>query len=274
MRILFLLLMIVPGLNVFGQSLKDELKRGTTILCAHRGGMYDDYAENSLRTLGFLEKAFDGRSVMAEVDIRKSKDGTLFLLHDNTLERSTNGTGAIGDRTDAYLRSLKLKNGKGQVTGEGIPTFAGLLQFASKRNIFLMLDVKIDDWKEILDAVRAERMTSRCLVLTFKPEDSKKVHELAPDILVSCLVRDQNDWDEIKKIVSKEAMLAYISKTTPDDVIRQLKEQKISLVSDASEATTNNFKVYTSDHYRSVINRGVNVYVTDLPLEVSRLISN
>ncbi|HZY80946.1 MAG TPA: glycerophosphodiester phosphodiesterase family protein [Cyclobacteriaceae bacterium] len=263
------IILVFCSAGALAQSFKDQF-----ILCAHRGGMYDNYAENSLRTLEFLEKSFAGKEVMAEVDIRKSKDGTLFLLHDNTLERTTNGIGEIGDKTDAYLKSLKLKNGKGELTDEGIPTFRELLQFVSKRRILLMLDVKIDDWKVILDEVRAQKMISKCLVLTFKPEYSKKVHELAPDILVSCLVRDENDWDQIKKIVSKDVVLAYVSKTTPDVLIAHLKAQKIPLVSDASEATTNNFKLYTADYYRSVIDRGVNVYVTDLPIEVSKLISN
>jgi glycerophosphoryl diester phosphodiesterase len=244
------------------------------IICAHRGGMYDDHAENSLRTLEFLERSFDGSPVMAEVDIRKSKDGTLFLMHDNTVDRTTNGTGKVEELSDSYLRSLKLTNGKGEVTTESVPTFDELLDYVAKRNIFLMLDVKVDDWKQILDLVASKKMTERCLVLTFNPENSRKVHELSPNILVSCLVRDQKDFDEISKIVSHNVLLAYISKTTPDDVVKKMKEQNIPLVTDASEATTNDFKVYTKEHYNSVIKRGVNVYVTDLPIEVARLLHN
>lgn len=274
MKFLAQLAIVFHFTNVAAQSLKAQISEGSTILCAHRGGMYDDYAENSLRTLGFLETSFRGRPVMAEVDIRKSKDGTLFLLHDNTLERTTNGHGEISEQTDEYLRSLKLKNGKGQVTGESIPTLKDLLDFTSKHNIYLMLDVKIDDWQQILDMVRTSNMTARCLVLTFKPENSKKVHELAPDILVSCLVRDENDWNEIRKIISKDVLLAYINKNTPDSVTVELKRQNIAMVADASEATTNNFKAYAADYYKSVIDRGVKVYVTDLPVEVSKQIFN
>jgi len=239
------------------------------MLCAHRGGMYSDHAENSLRTLEYLEKALSPAPVMAEVDIRKSKDGTLFLLHDNTLERTTNGQGKIEESTDNYLKSLRLRNGNGEVTGEKIPTLSELLDFVAKRNIFLMLDVKIDDWKQILDMVKSKSTVHKCLVLTFKVENSRKVHELSSEILVSCLVKDRNDWNEISKVVPSTVMLAYINQATPDDVIKEMKENRILLVSDTSEATTNNSKVYPKESYSSM---KVNVLVTDLPIEVNTLL--
>jgi glycerophosphoryl diester phosphodiesterase len=273
MKVFVAVLSVFAWMITDAQSLREEINKGTTILCAHRGGMYDDYAENSLRTLEFLERSFGGKPVMAEVDIRKSKDGTLFLMHDNTVDRTTNGSGKVEDLSDTYLRSLKLKNRKGQLLEESIPTFDELLDFVAKRKIYLMLDVKIDDWKQILDLVSSKEATSKCLVLTFKAENSKIVHELSPNILVSCLVRDQKDWNEIRKIVSHNVLLAYISNKTPDDVMKSMKKQNVALVTDASEATANNFKPYSGEHYRSVISRGVNIYVTDLPIEVSAVLN-
>ena len=265
----FFIVALLCSIHMNAQSLKNELAKGKIILCAHRGGMYNYYAENSLRTLDYLENGFKPAPVMAEVDIRKSKDGTLFLLHDNTLERTTTGIGTIEGSTDKYLKSLKLRDGLGDVTEEGIPTLAELLDFVAKRNIFLMLDVKIDDWKQIMDLVKSKNAVEKCLVLTFKPENSKKAHELSPDMLVSCLVKDQKDWIEISKIVTANVMLAYINKSTPADVIKEMKEKKIFLVTDASEMTTNNGLPFAAEFYK---NMGVNVLVTDLPLEVNDII--
>lgn len=269
MRILLILVLVFVFNAIYAQSLKQQLANGKMMLCAHRGGMYDAYAENSLRTLEHLEKSLSPAPVMAEVDIRKSKDGTLFLLHDNTLERTTTGAGKIEESTDEYLKTLKLRDGKGNITSEGIPTFAQLLDFVAKRNIFLMLDVKIDDWKQILDLVKSKNAVQKCLVLTFKPENSKKAHELSPEILVSCLVKDRNDWNEISKIVVTPVMMAYINKTTPPDVIKEMKSKNILLVTDASEYTTNNAKAFSSEFYKAI---DVNVLVTDLPIEVNSLL--
>jgi len=266
----FFIVAILCVVQLNAQSMKDQLGKEKMILCAHRGGMYVDYAENSLKTLEYLEKSFEGSSVMAEVDVRKSKDGTLFLLHDNTLERTTTGTGTIEESADEYLKSLKLRNGKGDVLNETIPTFAELLDFVAKRKIFLMLDVKIDDWKQIMDLVESKKAVKKCLVLTFKPENSKKAHELSPGMLVSCLVKDRNDWNEISKIVPANVMMAYINKTTPADVIDEMRRKKIFLVTDASEATTNNGATYSAEFYKNI---GVNVLVTDLPKEVRALLN-
>ena len=133
-----------------------------------------------------------------------------------------------------------------------------------------MLDVKIDDWKQILDLVKSKKATQKCLVLTFKPENSRKAHELSPHIFVSCLVKDRNDWNEISKIVPAAVMLAYVNKTTPGDVIKEMKSKGISLVTDASEFTTNNGKQYSAEFYKAI---DVNILVTDLPIEVMRLIN-
>lgn len=259
----------IAALSLNAQSLKSQLGKGKMILCAHRGGMYADHAENSIRTLEYLAKSFEGAPVMAEVDVRKSKDGTLFLLHDNTLERTTTGTGTIENATDEYLRSLKLRNGKGEVLDERIPSLEELLTFLGKKNIFLMLDVKIDDWKQIMDLVRSKKAVNKCLVLTFKPENSRKAHEFSPDMLVSCLVRDRNDWNEISKIVPVKVMMAYVSKSTPPDLIQELKNKKIFLVTDASEVERNQGAAYSAEFYRAL---GANVLVTDLPREVRALI--
>lgn len=265
----FFIVAMLCVLQLNAQSLKEQIGKEKLILCAHRGGMYADYAENSLKTLEYLEKTFDDSSVMAEVDVRKSKDGTLFLLHDNTLERTTTGKGTIEESTDEYLKSLKLQNGKGDVLNETIPTLAELLDFVAKRKIFLMLDVKIDDWKQIMDLVKSKNAVKKCLVLTFKPENSKKAHEFSPDMLVSCLVKDRNDWNEVSKIVPSKVMMAYVNKDTPKDVINEMKSKKIFLVTDASEATTNNGVAYSGEFYKGL---GVNVLVTDLPKEVRTLL--
>jgi len=265
----FFIVAMLCVLQLNAQSLKEQIGKEKLILCAHRGGMYADYAENSLKTLEYLGKTFEGSSVMAEVDVRKSKDGTLFLLHDNTLERTTTGKGTIEESTDEYLKSLKLRNGKGDVLNETIPTLAELLDFVAKRKIFLMLDVKIDDWKQIMDLVKSKNAVKKCLVLTFKPENSKKAHEFSPDMLVSCLVKDRNDWNEVSKIVPAKVMMAYVNKNTPKDVIDEMKSKKIFLVTDASEATTNNGVAYSAEFYKGL---GVNVLVTDLPKEVRTLL--
>ena len=90
-------------------------------LCvAHRGDM-ERFPENTLEAVkGAIEMGFD----YIEIDLRMSKDGVVFLLHDDTLERTTNGTGQAKLKTMAELKELDagIKRNK-KFEGMKIPTF-------------------------------------------------------------------------------------------------------------------------------------------------------
>ncbi|MGW0537049.1 glycerophosphodiester phosphodiesterase family protein [Streptomyces sp. NPDC003032] len=91
---------------------------------AHRG-QWRKAPENSLAAIraGFA----DGAEIV-EVDIRLTKDEVPVLMHDATVDRTTNGTGRVADLTHAQLRALRLRTGLGgrwaALTGERIPTLA------------------------------------------------------------------------------------------------------------------------------------------------------
>ena len=76
-------------------------------IVAHRGAS----AERPECTLAALQRAIEVGATAVEVDVRTSRDGKLFLLHDTTLDRTTNGKGRASERTLADLK--KLDAGKG-----------------------------------------------------------------------------------------------------------------------------------------------------------------
>ena len=53
-----------------------------------------------------IRRAIEVRAHVVEIDVRTSKDGVLFLLHDSTLDRTTDGTGPANERTMAELKEL------------------------------------------------------------------------------------------------------------------------------------------------------------------------
>ena len=76
-------------------------KRVTQIV-AHRGAS----AERPECTLSAIERAIEAGATAVELNVRTSRDGKLFILHDATLDRTTNGSGPAGDRTLAGLQAL------------------------------------------------------------------------------------------------------------------------------------------------------------------------
>jgi len=58
-------------------------------IAGHRSGYYLEYPESSLQLMEFIEKQFGHDRFMAEADLRMSKSGTIYVMHDETVDRTT-----------------------------------------------------------------------------------------------------------------------------------------------------------------------------------------
>lgn len=121
------------------------------IVAAHRG-CWGQGPENSL--IGLKACIAFGVDIV-EGDVRTTKDGVIVLMHDETLDRTTNFTGRVRDYTYAQLRAARLRDGKGgkdaPITDEPIPGLAEWLALA-RNKVYPLLDIKDADY-DALDAV-------------------------------------------------------------------------------------------------------------------------
>lgn len=125
----------------------DELYRFLTyhekrypLISAHRGGPSKGFPENALET---FENNFRQQPLIIECDVRTTQDGVLVLLHDETLDRTTTGSGKLQEIEFSALKKLKLKDPEGNITSYRIPTLDEALQWGAGKVIFT-LDVKRD----------------------------------------------------------------------------------------------------------------------------------
>ena len=81
----------------------------TVLVVAHRG-CWKTAAENALSA---IEACVALGVHMVEVDVRRTRDGALVLMHDETVDRTTNGSGRVGDLTLAEIARLRLRQGQG-----------------------------------------------------------------------------------------------------------------------------------------------------------------
>ena len=121
------------------QRLKDP--QGQPMIVAHRG-CHTEAPENSLAA---FQRCIALGIDMVETDVQITKDGVLVLMHDTTVDRTTNGTGRVADMTLAELKQLRLRLGYGgpdaPLTDETIPTFEEAMQTMRGR-ILVDLDAK------------------------------------------------------------------------------------------------------------------------------------
>lgn len=157
------------------------------LVSAHRGGPMpvrggSGFPENCLET---FENALRYAPCLIECDVRKSADGVLFLMHDETLNRTTTGSGPVAAATAAELRRLFLTDPQGRVTPYRIPTLAEALQWARGKAI-LTLDVKPEvDPADIVAMIEQYQAESYVTVIAYNLETAHTYHRLNPNLVIS-----------------------------------------------------------------------------------------
>ncbi len=131
----------------------------TVLVVSHRGD-WRNYPENSLEA---IESAIQMGVDIVEIDVQRTKDGELVLMHDATLDRTSTGVGAIADTTLSYIQTLTLKNGCNIRTKHRVPTLREALLLAKGR-VMLNLD-KADRFFDQVYELMKETGTTRQIVM-------------------------------------------------------------------------------------------------------------
>ena len=150
----FTLLLLLVGLVAYGQR-ASELRNTfldpdskVVLVAAHRA-VHHELPENSLPA---VREAIRLGVDIVEIDIKVSKDGIPFLMHDGKVDRTTTGKGDPEEMTFGQLQELRLV-AKGKTTDEKIPSLEEVLILA-KGNILVDLDLKTDRLQAIFEVVR------------------------------------------------------------------------------------------------------------------------
>ena len=96
----------------------ENAKDGKVLVVAHRGD-YKNHPENSISSI--VSAANYGADIV-EVDVWPTKDGHLVLMHDKTIDRTTDGSGKVSETTLKELKLYRLRDINGKLTDEKIPT--------------------------------------------------------------------------------------------------------------------------------------------------------
>ncbi|USK36680.1 hypothetical protein LIT25_26460 (plasmid) [Bacillus sp. F19] len=116
-------------------KLLDHRKNAPLMITAHRG-QHREYPENSL---GAIKEAIKDGAEIVEIDVMLTADGVPVLMHDTTVDRTTNGTGKVSDFTLAEIKELRLKEGFGgqtaKLTDYTVPTLEEAMLAVKNRAI-------------------------------------------------------------------------------------------------------------------------------------------
>ncbi|MGQ5264690.1 glycerophosphodiester phosphodiesterase [Micromonospora sp. ZYX-F-536] len=164
---------------------------------AHRGAS----AAAPENTLVAQEIARRGGADWIENDVQPSKDGIPFILHDSTVDRTTDGTGSIRNLTAAQIKALDAGSWFGpHYVGERVPTLAEQLADLRTRGGNLLVEIKgrhtRDEVATIIRVIREEQMMGRVFIQSFEVDALRHTYELAPELPLG-LLRSSLDADPV-----------------------------------------------------------------------------
>lgn len=160
-----------------------------TVIFAHRGAC----ALAPENTISSFELAVSHQADAVELDAKLSKDGVVMVIHDQTLDRTTDGTGKVNEHTLAELKALDAGAKFNQrFAGEKIPTLEEVFEAVGKK---VLVNVELTNYSSRKDdliarvakVVKRQNMQDRVLFSSFIPNNLKMMKELLPDAPVALL---------------------------------------------------------------------------------------
>ncbi len=157
---------------------------GRPYVVGHRGAM-GHAPEN---TMASFRKGAELGAPLLELDIHLSADGRLVVIHDDTVDRTTDGTGSVGDLTAERIGRLDAGSWHGpEFAGERVPMLDEVLDWARGR-VGLVIELKLGPvWypgiEEVLvSTLRQHQATAEVLVISFDHVAVQRVKQLDPAV--------------------------------------------------------------------------------------------
>jgi len=128
-------------------------------IIAHRGASASE-PENTLRS---IRRAIDLGTDLVEVDVRQSLDGELLIMHDPTVDRTTNGSGRVENMSISQLKQLNAG------FGEEIPTLTDVLELVDWK-VGLVIEIKVPGIEDkVLDIINQSGMHKVMIASFYHP---------------------------------------------------------------------------------------------------------
>lgn len=215
LRIKTLLFCLILLSSTNAQTLHLMPSRG---ICAHRGAM-DTHPEN---TVSAFKEAVRLGVQMIELDVRLTKDEQLVILHDQTVNRTTNGQGKISDLTLSQIKELDAGSWKSSdYKDERIPTLNEALAVIPD-NVWINVHLKGGKiLGEKVARVLLEENKTHQAFLACGQEAAKGAHQVCADILICNMDRQDSTEEYIDLTMEYGSEFIQLYKIKPDQGIKE-----------------------------------------------------
>jgi glycerophosphoryl diester phosphodiesterase len=227
------------------------------LIIAHRGAS-GNAPEN---TLAAFRKAVALGATFIETDLHLSRDARFVAIHDATVNRTTNGQGAVHDMALADLRKLDAGSWFGsEFTGERIPTLEEILEFSKKNDVVFYLEIKPGAaWggeHALVGVLRETGEIPRVVVISFDAAIVLNLRKIEPTLMTGLLYDGQieNPLDKAVEIGARQ--LAVRGDLVTPALIARAKKKDLQVVC---------WTVNHPAHMRMLAAAGVDGIMSDYP---------
>jgi glycerophosphoryl diester phosphodiesterase len=224
---------------------------------AHRGA--SGYAPEN--TFAAFRKALAMGAGFVETDLQLSRDARFVAIHDATVNRTTNGQGAVHDLTLADLRKLDAGSWFGsEFAGERIPTLEEILEFAKKHDVVFYLELKpFGSWggeHALISALRESGEIARSVVISFDPGTLAAIRKIEPTLMTGLLFDGQitEPLEKAQEIGARQ--IAVRGDLVTPRLLKEARSRDLQVVC---------WTVNHPAHMRLLVEAGVDGLISDYP---------
>lgn len=245
-----------------------------SLVSAHRGGHnLKGYPENCIETMDFL---YDKGITIFEIDVAKTKDNELILMHDNSLQRTSTGREDVNQINLSKIKEYFLVDDFGSETTFRIPTFEEAIQWGKNKPIYFMIDIKKDvPYKQIITSIRNLQMEKQVVLVSYSVNQAKKLNQLAPEMYLSVSMRNEKEFEEmINSGIPTSKMVAFTgTKRSPKSLFDKIHNENIMVIFGTLGNIDKSAAARGNKIYKELENEGVDIFATDRALEVFQTIN-
>lgn len=167
-------------------------KKDRCLVWAHRGA--SGYAPEN--TMFSFQKAIELGADGIELDVQLTKDGKLVVIHDEKIDRTSNGKGFVRDYTLKELRKYNYNATYPKVKNAEIPLLEDVYELFASKDMTINVELKTGVFfypeieEKLLFLTKQYKMEDRVLYSSFNHYTCKKIHQLNPNAYVGFLCAD------------------------------------------------------------------------------------